>query len=36
MPGFTFTASVLGTPDPRGLAQFYQQLLGRPLCSGPR
>ena len=31
MPGFTFTASVLGTPDPRGLARFYQRLLGWPL-----
>jgi catechol 2,3-dioxygenase-like lactoylglutathione lyase family enzyme len=25
------TAPVLGTPDPRGLARFYQQLLGWPL-----
>jgi catechol 2,3-dioxygenase-like lactoylglutathione lyase family enzyme len=24
-------APVLGTPDPRGLARFYQQLLGWPL-----
>lgn len=31
MPQVTFTASVLGTPDPRGLARFYQQLLGWPL-----
>ena len=31
MPGVTFTASVLGTPDPRGLARFYQRLLGWPL-----
>ena len=31
MPSVTFTASVLGTPDPRGLARFYQQLLGWPL-----
>ena len=31
MPGFTFTASVLGTPDPRGLARFYQRLLGWPM-----
>ena len=31
MPGFTFTASVLGTPDPPGLARFYQRLLGWPL-----
>ena len=28
MPHFTFTAPVLGTPDPRGLALFYQRLLG--------
>ena len=25
------TATVLGTPDPRGLARFYQRLLGWPL-----
>ncbi|WP_040337177.1 VOC family protein [Candidatus Blastococcus massiliensis] len=31
MPGFTFTATVLGTPDPRGLARFYQRMLGWPL-----
>lgn len=31
MPRVTFTASVLGTPDPRGLARFYQRLLGWPL-----
>ena len=31
MPGFTFTASVLGTPDPPGLARFYQRLLGWPM-----
>ncbi len=31
MPGFTLTAAVLGTPDPRGLARFYQRLLGWPL-----
>ena len=31
MPGVTFTASVLGTPDPRGLARFYQRLLGWPI-----
>jgi len=30
-PTFTLTASVLGTPDPRGLARFYQRLLGWPL-----
>ena len=27
----TLTSTVLGTPDPRGLARFYQQLLGWPL-----
>ncbi len=31
MPRFTLTATVLGTPDPRGLARFYQRLLGWPL-----
>ena len=31
MPGFTLTASVLGTPDPRGLVRFYQRLLGWPI-----
>ncbi|MGY2065394.1 VOC family protein [Blastococcus sp. SYSU DS0619] len=31
MPSFTLTAAVLGTPDPRGLARFYQRLLGWPL-----
>ncbi|MGY1778115.1 VOC family protein [Geodermatophilus sp. SYSU D00804] len=25
------TAPVLGTPDPRGLARFYQRLLGWPV-----
>ena len=30
-PAFRFTAVVLGTPDPRGLARFYQRLLGWPL-----
>jgi len=30
-PAFRFTAAVLGTPDPRGLARFYQRLLGWPL-----
>ena len=30
-PTFSLTASVLGTPDPRGLARFYQRLLGWPL-----
>jgi hypothetical protein len=36
MPRFRLTAAVLGTPDPQGLARFYQRLLGRPLCRGPR
>jgi catechol 2,3-dioxygenase-like lactoylglutathione lyase family enzyme len=27
----SLTATVLGTPDPRGLARFYHQLLGWPL-----
>ena len=31
MPSITFTASVLGTRDPRGLARFYQRLLGWPI-----
>ncbi|TQN44372.1 putative enzyme related to lactoylglutathione lyase [Blastococcus colisei] len=31
MPSFTLTAAVLGTPDPRGLARFYQRLLDWPL-----
>jgi catechol 2,3-dioxygenase-like lactoylglutathione lyase family enzyme len=30
-PRFTLTAAVLGTPDPQGLARFYQRLLGWPL-----
>ena len=34
MPTFTFTAPVLGTPDPMGLARFYSRLLGWPLASG--
>ena len=25
------TAAVLGTPDPRGLARFYQRILGWPI-----
>jgi catechol 2,3-dioxygenase-like lactoylglutathione lyase family enzyme len=29
--GIRLTAAVLGTPDPRGLARFYQQLLGWPI-----
>ncbi|NEK59880.1 VOC family protein [Geodermatophilus sabuli] len=28
MPTFSLTAAVLDTPDPRGLARFYQRLLG--------
>jgi catechol 2,3-dioxygenase-like lactoylglutathione lyase family enzyme len=31
MPAFRFTAAVLETPDPPGLARFYQRLLGWPL-----
>jgi catechol 2,3-dioxygenase-like lactoylglutathione lyase family enzyme len=31
MPRFTLTATVLGTPDPRGLARFYQRLLDWPI-----
>jgi len=31
MPAVRFTAAVLGTPDPRGLARFYARLLGWPL-----
>lgn len=27
-PHFRLAGTVLGTPDPRGLASFYQQLLG--------
>jgi catechol 2,3-dioxygenase-like lactoylglutathione lyase family enzyme len=30
-PSFRLTAAVLGTPDPRGLARFYQRLLGWPI-----
>jgi catechol 2,3-dioxygenase-like lactoylglutathione lyase family enzyme len=30
-PSFSLTAAVLGTPDPPGLARFYQRLLGWPL-----
>jgi catechol 2,3-dioxygenase-like lactoylglutathione lyase family enzyme len=32
-PAFRLTAPVLGTPDPRGLARFYQRLLAWPLTS---
>jgi predicted enzyme related to lactoylglutathione lyase len=35
MPSVTLTASVLGSPDPRGLARFYQRLLGWPLRDDP-
>jgi len=28
MPQFSLTSTVLGTPDPGGLARFYQHLLG--------
>jgi catechol 2,3-dioxygenase-like lactoylglutathione lyase family enzyme len=31
MPRSRLAAAVLGTPDPRGLARFYQRLLGWPL-----
>jgi catechol 2,3-dioxygenase-like lactoylglutathione lyase family enzyme len=31
MPRFTLTGTVLDTPDPKGLALFYQRLLGWPL-----
>src|SRR6185503_19719429 len=30
-PSFSLTAAVLGTPDPPGLARFYQRLLGWPI-----
>jgi catechol 2,3-dioxygenase-like lactoylglutathione lyase family enzyme len=30
-PAVRLTAPVLGTPDPPGLARFYQRLLGWPL-----
>lgn len=30
-PTFSLTATVLGTPDPRGLARFYQRMLDWPL-----
>ena len=33
MTRFTLTGTVLDTPDPRGLALFYQRLLGWPLGS---
>ena len=28
LPSFRLASTVLGTPDPRGLASFYQDLLG--------
>jgi catechol 2,3-dioxygenase-like lactoylglutathione lyase family enzyme len=31
MPSFRFTAAVLETPDPQGLARFYARLLGWPI-----
>ena len=31
IPGARLAAAVLGTPDPRGLARFYQRLLGWPI-----
>ena len=33
MPSFSLTAAVLGTPDPPGLARFYQRLLGWPIVT---
>jgi catechol 2,3-dioxygenase-like lactoylglutathione lyase family enzyme len=30
-PDVRLTAPVLGTPDPQGLARFYQRLLGWPI-----
>ena len=30
-PRMTLTSTVLGTPDPRGLARFYADLLGWPI-----
>lgn len=33
MPRFTLTGTVLDSPDPKGLALFYQQLLGWPFGS---
>ena len=34
-PRFTLTAAVLDTPDPKGLALFYQRLLGTASLQGP-
>jgi len=33
MPSFSLTATVLGAPDPKRLALFYQRLLGWPIGS---
>lgn len=30
-PAMSLTSTVLGTPDPRGLAAFYHRLLGWPV-----
>jgi catechol 2,3-dioxygenase-like lactoylglutathione lyase family enzyme len=30
-PSFSLRATVLGTPDPQGLARFYQRMLGWPI-----
>ena len=35
MPDVSFIATVLGTPDPRSLARFYQRLLGWPIRDDP-
>jgi catechol 2,3-dioxygenase-like lactoylglutathione lyase family enzyme len=35
-PRFILTAAVLDTPDPQGLARFYQRLLGWPLGTDDR
>jgi catechol 2,3-dioxygenase-like lactoylglutathione lyase family enzyme len=32
-PTMTLTGTVLGTPDPRGLARFYAELLGWPIAT---
>ena len=32
MPTLTLTTVNVGTPDPRGLAQFYERLLGWPIA----
>lgn len=33
MPQFSLTSTVVGSPDPRGLARFYQRLLGWPIVT---